>query len=326
MDIVCLGMLLIDMFPVEIGRKHTEVSAYRPVPGGAPANAAVAAARLGAHTAFIGKVGEDAFGHFLQGVLAREGIETRGMRFDPEARTTINFLAQPDENSYECLFYRNPGADTRLRPDELDCSLLHEARVLHFDSLCLTDEPSRSATLEAVKIAREAGALISFDVNYRPTLWSSPAQACDVVMQVVPRANLLKANDAELALLAGEGNLDNTTHTLLSYGPELCVVTLGPEGSYFRTASGGEHVRAFKVDTVDATGCGDAFIAGLLWQLVRGGNWRDQLAPERLRQALRYANAVGALTALTQGVIPALPTAAQVEEFLSERQDSSQRQ
>ncbi len=324
MDLVTLGELILDMFPAELGRRHAEVSAFRPVPGGAPANVAVAAARLGATTAFIGKVGEDPFGHFLADVLAREGVETRGMRFDPDARTTMNLMAQPDANSYDCLFYRNPGADTRLRPDELDVALLVETRAFHFGSLSLTDEPARSATAEAVKIAKSAGALISYDVNYRPTLWKSPGEARNQALALIPHADLVKVNEAELALLAGEGDpsassgqgLATASAALLALGPSLCVVTLGPAGSYFRVAAGGERVPGFAVKTVDATGCGDAFIAGLLWQLIREGDWRGQLTLPRLRSALRYANAVGALTATKQGVISSLPTAAEVERFL----------
>ena len=142
MDLICLGELLIDMFPAELGRPHAEVSAFRPVPGGAPANVAVAARRLGAEAAFIGKVGDDPFGHFLVDVLAREGVETRGMRLDPEARTTMNLMAQPDANHYDCLFYRNPGADTRLRPDELDEALLRRpARFTSARSASPTSRP-----------------------------------------------------------------------------------------------------------------------------------------------------------------------------------------
>jgi fructokinase len=173
MDIVCLGEVLVDMFPAEVGRRLVEVSAFRPKPGGAPANVAVAAARLGARSAFIGKVGNEAFGHHLADVLRQEGVEVRGMRYDQEARTGMAFIAMPDENTAEFVFYRNPGADMRLRADELDRRLLQETRAFHFGSLSLGQEPSRGATLEAAKIARGAGALISFDVNYRPTLWSS---------------------------------------------------------------------------------------------------------------------------------------------------------
>jgi fructokinase len=320
MHITCLGELLVDMFPAEIGRKHTEVSAFRPVPGGAPANVAVAAARLGARSAFIGKVGEDVFGHWLADVLAREGVETAGMRFDPDARTTMNIMAQPDAHSYECLFYRNPGADTRLRADELDRDLLAATRAFHFGSLSLTDEPARSATLAAVRLARAraGGALISYDVNYRPTLWRSPTEAVAQAAAMLPHVDLLKVNETELGLLAGSEDLDAGSRTLLARGPKLVVVTLGPEGSFFRVAAAGAHVPAFAVNTVDATGCGDAFIAALLWRLVEGGDWRGRLTPAYLRDSLRYANAVGALTATKQGVIPSLPTAEEVARFLND--------
>jgi fructokinase len=317
MDIVCLGELLVDMFPAEVGRSLVEVSAFRPKPGGAPANVAVAAVRLGAQSAFIGKVGDDAFGHHLADILRQEGVKVRGMRYDKEARTGMAFIAMPDVNSYEILFYRNPGADMRLQADELDRELLQGTRAFHFGSLSLIQEPSRSATMEAARIAREVGALISFDVNYRADLWSR-SEARDRVMATIPHVNLLKVNEIEVDLLTGSTDPDTAGKTLLELGLDLCVVTLGPEGSFFQVAEGGEHIPAFEVETVDATGCGDAFIAGLLCQLVVGADWREQLSPARMREVLRYANAVGALTALTQGVIPALPSADQVDEFLAQ--------
>ena len=138
-------------------------------------------------------------------------------------------------------------------------------------------------------------------------------------MATIPHVDLLKVNEVELALLAGSEDLDTAPQVLLEMGPDLCVVTLGPDGSYFRVTEGGEHVPPFKVKTVDAVGCGDAFVAGLLCQLVVNANWRDQLSVARMRDILHFANAVGALTATKQGVIPALPTANQVNEFLTQQ-------
>lgn len=316
MDIVCLGEVLVDMFPAELGRSLVEVSAFRPKPGGAPANVAVSAARLGAQSAFIGKVGDEAFGHYLADVLEQEGVDVRGMRYDTEARTGMAFIAMPDENSYDILFYRNPGADMRLRPDELDRDLLSGTRAFHFGSISLIQEPSRSATLEALKLARQANALLSFDVNYRPDLWGR-AEARERVMATIPRVDLLKVNEVEVELLTGRTDPVEASRSLMELGPALCVVTMGPDGSYFRVAEGGDYVAPFRVDTVDATGCGDAFIAGMLCQLVLDANWREQLSVARMKDVLRYANAVGALTSLIQGVVPALPTAAQVDEFLA---------
>lgn len=316
MDIICLGELLVDMFPAEVGRGLAEVSAFRPKPGGAPANVAVAAVRLGAQSAFVGKVGDEAFGHHLASVLRQEGVDVSGMRYDPEARTGMAFIAMPDVNSYDILFYRNPGADMHLRADELDRDMLSQTRAFHFGSISLIQEPSRSATLLAAQIARETGALISFDVNYRPDLWNR-SEARDRVMATVPYVDLLKVNEIEAELLTGSSDASLASQELLVLGPDLCVVTMGPEGSFFRVAEGGAYVSPFRVETVDATGCGDAFIASLIWQLIQTEDWREQLTVSRLRQVLRYANAVGALTALTQGVIPALPTAAMVDQFLA---------
>lgn len=320
MDIVCLGEVLIDMFSAEVGVKLTDVSAFSPKPGGAPANVAVAAKRLGAETAFIGKVGEDLFGHHLETVLKNEGVETCGMRFDDYARTTMAFVAKLDENTAEFVFYRNPGADTRLTAGELDRNLLENTRCFHFGSLSLSEEPGRSATLKAIEIARLSNAFVSFDVNYRPSLWESPEQAYKTVMEVVPLANLVKVNETEIALLGGTGDYKAGAQKLLEFGPELIVVTLGPDGSYFQIESGAEYSQPFKVEAVDAIGCGDAFVAGLLSQLVESDNWRNNLNINRMKKVMKYANAVGAITALTLGVIPALPFADQVDDFIRQNE------
>ncbi len=319
MHIITLGELLIDMFPAEVGRRLVEVSAFLPSPGGAPANTAVAATRLGAQTAFIGKVGDDLFGRYLAEALAAQGVDTRGVRFDDYARTTMAIIAMVDENTPEFMFYRNPGADTRLRPDELDADMLASTRALHIGSLSLTDEPARSATYEAVRLATAAGALISFDVNYRPRLWASPGQALAQIEAMIPLAQLVKVNEGELELVGGSAGVEAAARAILAKGPELVIVTLGPQGSYFQTRQHSGFVPAFEVVTVDAVGCGDAFMAGMLTQLTRTADWRSQLAPDRLAAMMRYAAAVGAITATQKGVIPALPTAAQVEAFLTAR-------
>lgn len=316
MDIVCLGEVLIDMFSTEVGKKMTEVTNFSPKPGGAPANVAVAAARLGASTGFIGKVGDDYFGHYLESVLRQEGVDTSGIRYDNYARTTMAFIAKPDENNAEFVFYRNPGADTRLSQNELDLKILKSTKCLHFGSLSLSDEPSRGATLEAIRIVQSSGGFISFDVNYRPTLWANPAQAIETANKFIPEANILKVNEQEIELLGSTTNRESAAKALLNKGPEIVVITLGPDGSYFQTRAGGEFVEPFHVRTIDAIGCGDAFVAGLLTQIIKRNNWRENIDHHVLRKIIRYANAVGAITATTLGVIPALPSAYQVDSFL----------
>jgi fructokinase len=322
MDLICLGELLIDLFPAEVGRRLVDVSAFHPKPGGAPGNVAVAARRLGLSAAFIGKVGDDAFGRFLIDTLAAEGVDTRGIRSDDEARTTLAFIALPDPQHAEFVFYRNPGADTRLRPDELDEDLLRSARALHVGSLSLTAEPSRAATQRAMAVAREAGALVSFDVNYRPTLWPGQEAAVAAVRDVLPLIDVLKVNEDELRLLTDSDDPDTGGAALLAQGPSLIVITQGGRGSAFHSAEAVGYARGFAVETADAIGCGDAFMAGVLVGLLSGAKpWSERLEGEHLGRITRYANAVGALTATRPGALPALPTAVEVETFLGRSWD-----
>jgi fructokinase len=326
-DVVTLGEMLIDMFPEKDGYKIGEVDAFIPNPGGAPANVAVAAARLDMKSAFIGKLGQDHFGTYLKKVLEDENVDTRGIRFDPVARTTMAFIAKPDKNSAEFVFYRNPGADQLLTAEELDIEMLESTRALHFCSVSLTDEPARSATFQAARIARKAGALVSYDVNYRPSLWNSRTEALEQIRLMLAEVDLVKVNEEEAAFLSGHKvvaagdpeQLDKTARELLKFGPELLVITLGEKGSYFHFEGGRGFIPPFKVDSVDAVGCGDSFIAGLLTKLVEEKDWQSNLSVKKMKENLTFANAAGALTSLKRGVIPALPTRNEVEKFLDER-------
>ena len=316
MDIVSLGEILIDMFPVEVGRKFADVSAFYPKPGGACANVAVAMARLGKSSAFIGKVGDDAFGYSLIETLKANGVETRGMRIDDKVRTTLVFIAMPDENSAEFIFFRNPGADLCLKTEELDKGLIENTRFFHCGSLSLVDEPARSAQFTAVEIAKNKDALISFDVNHRPNLWRKPEDGLEQIWKMIDRTDILKVNEKELALLTGSEDPVYGGAELIKKGIKLLAITLGTIGSYFYTQNFHGYVPPFVVKTVDAIGCGDAFVSGLLSALIDQGDLSLDLSEAALIQNFTYANAVGAVTALNRGVIPALPTASRVKAFI----------
>jgi fructokinase len=316
MDIISLGEILIDMFPVEIGRKIADVSAFYPKPGGACANVAVAVARLGKKSAFIGKVGEDAFGYSLINTLKQNGVETRGMRVDEKNRTSLVFIAMPDENSAEFIFYRNPGADLCLKTEELDLSLFDGAKAFHCGSLSLVDEPARSAQFSAVEVAQKNGAIISFDVNHRPILWNDKKNALKQISKMISLTDILKVNENELVLLTGLSDPLEGGAQLIHRGVKLVAITLGVKGSYYYSPKYKGYVPPFPIKTVDAIGCGDAFIAGLLSFLVNVSDKNININEKVLLESFTYANAVGAITALTRGVIPALPTSDQVREFL----------
>jgi fructokinase len=316
MDIVTLGEILIDMFPAEIGCRLADVSAFYPKPGGAPANVAVAASRLGKQSAFIGKVGNDPFGYSLIKVMKENGVETRGLRLDNEARTTMAIIAMPDKHSAEFVFYRNPGADLCLRADELDEELLAETKILHCGSLSLVAEPARSAQFQAVGFARQHGAMISFDVNYRPSLWPDAETALEQIWKMTAVTDLLKLSENELVLLTGSSDPQQGCDMLLKEGVKLVAVTLGAKGSFYCCQAVSGFVPAFSVETVDSIGCGDAFAASLLVKFSELRDFQMAFNKDYLDDVFTYANAAGALTALNHGVIPALPDAVQVENFL----------
>lgn len=321
-EIVSLGEILIDMFPVEVGRKLADVSAFYPKPGGACANVAVGVSRLGKHSAFIGKVGNDPFGLSLKSILKENGVETRGLKMDERVRTSLAFIAMPDENSAEFIFYRNPGADLCLRSDELDPTLFEKASAFHCGSLSLVDEPARTAQYKAVEYAKNAGAFISFDVNHRPKLWKNESDAIDQIRKMIGLADLLKVNENELKILTGSQDPIAGGKELLKSGVKLVAITLGTKGSYFFSTDYHGHVPPFKVQTIDAIGCGDAFVAGLLSSLTsRSGSLLD-LDETFLRSCFTFANACGALTSTKRGVIPALPDALEVNGFLNKNSNN----
>jgi fructokinase len=318
-QIVSLGEILIDMFPVEVGRKLADVSAFYPKPGGACANVAVGVSRLGKRSAFIGKVGDDPFGFSLISILKENGVETRGMKVDDRVRTSLAFIAMPDENSAEFIFYRNPGADLCLRSDELDPTLFETAKAFHCGSLSLVEEPARTAQYAAVEHARNAGAFISFDVNHRPRLWENESTAIAQIRKMIGLTDLLKVNEIELKLLTGTQDPVAGGNELLKSGVKLVAITLGTKGSYFFAAGCHGHVPPFIAPTIDAIGCGDAFVAGLLSALTSRSGSRLDPGESFLRSCFTYANACGALTSTKRGVIPALPTAQEVQEFMNEQ-------
>jgi fructokinase len=316
-DVVCLGELLIDFVPTVTGTSLIDAPAFKKAPGGAPANVAVGLARLGVPSAFMGKVGDDPFGHFLAQTLADGGVDTRPLRFTGQARTALAFVSLRADGEREFMFYRHPSADMLLTPEEIDEAALRSAKALHFGSISLIGEPSRSATLHAIEVARGAGCLISCDPNLRLALWPDRAAAREGLLLAIEQAQLVKISDEELRFLTGSDDPSAARDQLWHDRLELMVVTLGSAGCVYFTPAGEGVVVGFGVAAVDATGAGDGFVAGLLQGIIADRGLAGE--PARLRELCRFANAVGALTTTERGAIPALPTRDRVEALL-ERQ------
>ncbi|MFO1419546.1 MAG: PfkB family carbohydrate kinase [Candidatus Competibacteraceae bacterium] len=316
-DAICLGELLIDLVPTVTGTGLTDAPAFIKAPGGAPGNVAVGLARLGVSSAFMGKVGDDAFGHFLANTLAEAGVDVSPLRFATEARTALAFVSLRADGEREFMFYRHPSADMLFNPREVDVEALHRTKLLHFGSISLIGEPSRSATLYAVDTARAAGGLISYDPNLRLPLWPDANAAREEMLLGLKKAHVVKLSDDESEFLTGISNLEKACKALWHDDLKLMVVTRGRSGCVYFTPEFSGEVASFTVEAIDTTGAGDGFVAGLLQGLLTDpGAFRDEA---RLRELCRFANAVGALTTLERGAIPALPGREQVREFLNRR-------
>jgi fructokinase len=319
MFLYCMGVLIMDMFPSEHGKHLADVSSYRPVPGGAPANVAVAVCRLGGNSAYLGAVGDDAFGEAVVECLKGCGVDVSGIRTDDERRTTLNFHAKPTEDSIEFLFYRNPGADTNLTIKDIDIKALVRANALHLDSMCLTDEPMRSAAAYAADFVRQCGGIVSFDCNWRPPVWASPNTCRKAVFGFLPRADIFKANDDEIALLCPGMEMDEAVQTLMQMGPKAVVVTMGSNGSRAYTNRFCVQQAGMKVNLADSIGCGDAYIAGFLYKLFEKKLNLDTMTSEDAADCALFADCVAALTATKHGALSALPQADEVEKLYLSR-------
>ncbi len=313
-DAVCLGELLIDFVPTVTGTSLVDAPAFKKAPGGAPANVAVGLARLGAAAAFMGKVGDDAFGRFLADTLAAAGVDIGPLRFSDKARTALAFVSLRADGEREFMFYRHPSADMLLEPEDVDVDLIAGAKLLHFGSISLIDEPCRGATLRAVQEAREAGLTISYDPNLRLALWPDAEAAKTGLMLGWPNADVIKVSEDELEFLTGETQPLRAGRRLWHERLRLLIITRGHQGCLYLTPELEGEVTGFCVEAVDTTGAGDAFVAALLAGLLADPNAAND--EQHLRALCRFANAAGALATTERGAIPALPDAERVQNFL----------
>ncbi|KAJ9563468.1 hypothetical protein OSB04_008628 [Centaurea solstitialis] len=317
--VVCFGELLIDFVPTQAGVSLADAVGFKKAPGGAPANVAVGVARLGGCAAFLGKVGDDEFGHMLASILIENDVDIAGMRFDKEARTALAFITLRADGEREFMFYRNPSADMLLTEAELDEELIKKSAIFHYGSISLIDDPIKSAHMAAMQVAKKEGCILSYDPNLRLALWPSPEAAREGIMSIWNEADIIKISEEEIEFLTGgeNPNDDNVVLTKLFHPKlQLLIVTEGPEGCRYYTKDFRGKVGGVKVKCVDTTGAGDAFVGGFLWSLaLNTGLLKDE---KKLREALKFANVCGAITVTARGAIPSLPTKEAVLRKLKE--------
>ena len=302
MDITAIGEILIDM--TQTGTTAEGIPLFAANPGGAPANVAVAAARLGASAAMIGKTGDDGLGSYLRRVLRENGVDTAGL--SAGGTTTLALVSVSPDGERDFRFLR--GADRALREEELPLSLIESAKFLHFGSVSLTASPARETTLSAVQAARRQGVLVSYDPNYRASLWTSREEAEEWIRRPLPLVDVLKLSQEELELVSGSGGLEAGTAALADLGIRLVLVTLGGRGAFYRLGGRTGLVPGVPARVADTNGAGDTFQGAVLSCLCRrSAGPLEGLDAAELEEILAFANRAAAWTCSRPGAIPAMP-------------------
>lgn len=314
MDVVALGELLIDF--TENGMSAQGNPLFEANPGGAPCNVLAMLSRLGHKTAFVGKVGQDFFGQQLEKAIREVGIDASGLRRDPEVHTTLALVHNTPDGDRDFSFYRNPGADMMLREDELPESLIKEARIFHFGTLSMTHEGVRQATKKAIRIAKEAGALISFDPNLREPLWNSLEDAKEQVLYGLGQCDILKISDNEIQWLSGEQDFDAGVRWIRArFSIPLILISMGRDGSRAYYQDKIVEVKPFlQPTTIETTGAGDTFCACVLHYILLHG--LQELTETDLWVMLRYANAAASIITTRKGALRVMPKPEEIKRLL----------
>ena len=315
-DVIALGELLIDF--TENGASAQGNPLLEANPGGAPCNVLAMLQKLGKRTAFVGKVGRDMFGAQLREAAEGAGICMDYLLEDTHVHTTLAFVKTFPNGDRDFSFYRDPGADMMLRSDELPLEAIKKARIFHFGTLSMTHPDVRFATRKAVTVAKEAGALISFDPNLRPPLWYDLEQAREQIAWGLSRCDILKIADNELEFMTGETDFDKGAARLRESYPNIKVlnVTAGADGSYSYTGGRRVFVPSFRLGgTIETTGAGDTFCACVLNYVLEHG--ADALSESQLTDMLRFANAAAYLVTTKKGAIRSMPEREEVESILA---------
>ena len=317
-DVTALGELLIDFTENGLsgqGNPMLEVN-----PGGAPCNVLAMLQKLDKQTSFIGKVGNDQFGRMLKETIEQAGIDSGNLIMDDEVHTTLAFVHTMADGDRDFSFYRNPGADMMLAVDDVQKERIEASRVFHFGTLSSTHEGCREATRYAIRCAKEAGVLISFDPNLREPLWADLEEAKREIAYGLGQADIVKISDNEVVFMTGEEDYEKAAQILREqYQIPLLFVTIGRDGSraYYKDIRV-EAAGFIQEHTIETTGAGDTFTGCVLSKILEIGGI-ENLTEEQLAEMLTFANAGASLITTRRGALKVMPEKQEIIAFLAEK-------
>ena len=315
--LLAIGEALIDFIPEETGKELKNVRGFQPAVGGAPANVCGAFVKLGGEAAMITQLGADPFGDKIADEFAACGIMGDYVKRTAEANTSLAFVALKNDGNREFSFYRKPGADMLLRPEDVKEEWFEDVFALHFCSVSLGDFPMKEAHRKAIQYAVEKGAIISFDPNLRLQLWEDPEKLRQAILEFAPLSHVLKISDEELEFITGCSTIEEALPKLLAGNTRMVIYTKGSQGAECYTAHGKAFAASQKVKAVDTTGAGDGFIGSFLYRLAAAGVTAESLAevtPEQMESHLKFANKFCGISVTKRGAIASYPTMGEMGE------------
>ncbi|MBU1875300.1 carbohydrate kinase [bacterium] len=315
-DVICIGEVLIDMISQEPGKSLSEAGSFSKLPGGAPANVAVGLAKLDRNVAFAGRVGNDYFGQFLRQYLEKYSVNTDYLIADQDRKTRLAFVSIDEQGERGFEFWEKNPADIALVANDIPNTILNQSRIIHFGSLGLSDVKSRKEFNKIANAVKSPGTLISFDPNYRPSLWKSESEAFRVLNAFAAKAHILKMDIEEARFLCNCNSIDEILTSLTFKTNQIIAITMGRAGCILKNRDYYVKVPGFVVKAVDSTGCGDAFTAALLDGIIIFGEPLKLLSEDKLYTIGSRANAAGAITASQYGAMSDPPTRSEVDQFL----------
>ncbi|MGE4321321.1 MAG: carbohydrate kinase [Acholeplasmataceae bacterium] len=314
--LISIGEALIDFIPIQKGDALKDVLQFKRVAGGAPANVCACVARLGGEALMLTKLGEDAFGNHIIDQLNQIGVNTSHVLRTNKAHTGLAFVSLKEDGQRDFSFYRNPSADMLLSEDEIHIEIFNQRDILHFCSVDLIDAPVKKAHDKAIEIAREKGLLISFDPNVRLPLWDDHQVYKKVINQYIDKADIIKISDEEVTFITGHHDFELGIHSLFRGYVKMVILTRGKDGATIYTKKHIVSHEGFKINAIDTTGAGDAFIGSFLFQLLNEDKLLDQLSKVKLLEYLEFSNAVGAIVSMKSGAIESMPSYDEVIHFM----------
>lgn len=316
-DVTALGELLID-FTADGTLSNQGNRLFEANPGGAPCNVFAMLQKLGRQTAFIGKVGNDAFGKMLRDTVQEAGINTDNLLMDSNVPTTLAFVHTAPDGDRSFSFYRNPGADMMLRSEEINLELIKNSKIFHFGTLSMTNPDIEASTKTAIQIAKQSGAIISFDPNLRPPLWKNLETAKEKIQYGLSQCDVLKISDDEIAFITDTDDVDSGIKLICKeYDIPLICATMGKKGSkaYYKDITVSRET-FLDVNTVETTGAGDTFMACVLNAVLENGI--DGFDEQKLYDLLIFANAASSIITTRRGALKMMPEKAEILNFLTE--------